>query len=150
MSTRRTARVASVIREVVSTAILQELRDPRIRHVTVLGVEVSSDLRYATVSVSVMGSDKDVSLTMHGLNSARGYLQSKVAGRVKTRYTPELRFEIDEGIRKSFEATRILQEVLPESTEEDSSSAGDEPSGESETIEESAVEQDTSTPGEFD
>lgn len=114
MSLRRTARVASVVREVVSTAILQELRDPRIRNVTVLGAEVSSDLRYATVRISVMGSDQDASLTLHGLDSARGYLQSKVAGRVKTRYTPELRFELDEGIRKSFEATRILNEVLPE------------------------------------
>ena len=79
-----------------------------------LGAEVSSDLRYATVRISVMGSDRDASLTLHGLDSARGYLQSKVAGRVKTRYTPELRFELDEGIRKSFEATRILNEVLPE------------------------------------
>ena len=114
MSTRRTARVASVIREVVSTAILQDLRDPRIRNVTVLGAEVSADLRYAKVAISVMGSDQDASLTLHGLNSARGYLQSKVAGRIKTRYTPELRFDIDRGIRKSFEATRILQEVLPE------------------------------------
>ena len=114
MSSRRTARVASVVREVVSTAILQELRDPRIRNVTVLGAEVSSDLRYATVRISVMGSDRDASLTLHGLDSARGYLQAKVAGQVKTRYTPELRFELDEGIQKSFEATRILNEVLPE------------------------------------
>ena len=113
MSSRRTARVASVIREVVSTSILQELRDPRIRNVTVLGAEVSPDLRYAKVRVSVMGSDKDAALTLHGLESARGYLQSKVAERVKTRYTPELRFEIDTGIRKSFEAARILKEVLP-------------------------------------
>lgn len=113
MSSRRTARVASVIREVVSTAILQELRDPRIRNVTVLGAEVSPDLRYAKIRISVMGTDRDAALTMHGLESARGYLQSKVADRVKTRYTPELRFEIDKGVQKSFEATRILNEVFP-------------------------------------
>ena len=123
MSIRRTARVASVIREVVSTAILQDLRDPRIGNVTVLGAEVSADLRYAKVAISVMGSDQDASLTLHGLNSARGYLQSKVAGRIKTRYTPELRFDIDQGIRKSFEATRILQEVLPEGGAEESNRA---------------------------
>ncbi|MEQ9411636.1 MAG: 30S ribosome-binding factor RbfA [Fuerstiella sp.] len=116
MSSRRTARVASVIREVVSTSILQELRDPRIRHVTVLGAEVSPDLRYAKVRISVMGTSKDEALTLHGLNSARGYLQAKVAERVKTRYTPELRFEIDPGVRQSFEATRILREVLPPET----------------------------------
>ncbi len=118
MSSRRTARVSSVIREVVSVCILQELRDPRIRNVTVLGAEVSPDLRYAKVRISVMGSEKDAALTLHGLESARGYLQSKVAERVKTRYTPELRFEIDDGIQKSFEASRILNEVIPSSEDE--------------------------------
>lgn len=114
MSSRRTARVASVIREVVSTAILQELRDPRIKNVTVLGADVSPDLRYAKVRVSVMGTEKDESLTLHGLNSARGFLQAKVADRVKTRYTPELTFIIDQSVHKSFEASRILRELQPE------------------------------------
>ncbi len=113
MSSRRTARVASVIREVVSLSILQELRDPRIQNVTVLSVNVSPDLRYARIQISVMGDDKESALTMHGLNSARGYLQSKVADRIKSRYTPELKFEIDKGVQKSIEVSRILREVLP-------------------------------------
>ncbi|MCA9065240.1 MAG: 30S ribosome-binding factor RbfA [Planctomycetaceae bacterium] len=114
MSSRRTARVASMIREVVGTAVLTELRDPRIRNVTVLSAEVSPDLRYAKVYVSVLGDDKTASLTMHGLNSARGYLQSKVAERMRTRYTPELRFVLDLGVKKSIETARILREVLPQ------------------------------------
>lgn len=118
MSSRRNARVASVIREVVSTSILQELRDPRIKNVTVLGADVSPDLRYAKIRVSIMGGEKEQSLTMHGLNSARGYLQSKVADRVKTRYTPELSFEVDHGIAKSIETSRILKEVLPQDDEQ--------------------------------
>lgn len=123
MTSRRTARVSSVIREVVSTSILQELRDPRIQNVTVLGADVSPDLRYAKIRISIMGDEKEESLTMHGLNSARGYLQSKVAERVKTRYTPELTFEVDHGIAMSFETSRILSEVLPK---EDESAPGDE------------------------
>lgn len=118
MSSRRTARVAAVIREVVSTSILLELRDPRIKNVTVLGAEVSPDLRYAKIKISVMGTEKDAALTLHGLESARGYLQSKVADRVKTRYTPELSFQIDGGIKQSIETSRILREVLPKSEEE--------------------------------
>jgi ribosome-binding factor A len=141
MSSRRTARVASVIREVVSTTILNELRDPRIKYVTVLGAEVSPDLRYAKIKISVMGSEKDEALTLHGLNSARGYLQSKVAERVKTRYTPELRFEIDHGVQKSFEATRILREVLPEdaSDEETPDDSSTEPQSDDDTSEESVT-----------
>ena len=114
MSSRRTARVASVIREVVSTSILQELRDPRIKNVTVLNAEVSPDLRYAKIKISVRGTEKDEALTLHGLESARGYLQSKVGDRVKSRYTPELRFEIDHGVHKSIETSRILRELLHE------------------------------------
>ena len=140
MSTRRTARVASVIREVVSTAILQELRDPRIRNVTVLAVEVSTDLHYAKIAVSVMGSDQEASLTLHGLNSARGYLQSKVAARVKTRYTPELRFEIDRGIQKSFQAAQILEQVLPKTAEQGPSDPEDDGRNEPNSIDETVVE----------
>ncbi|MEZ6122954.1 MAG: 30S ribosome-binding factor RbfA [Planctomycetaceae bacterium] len=119
MSERRTARVASVIREVVSTSILQELRDPRIGLVTVLGADVSPDLRYAKIRISVMGGPKEEALTLHGLQSARGYLQSKVAERVKTRYTPELRFEIDQSVQKSIEASRIIRSVLPPSEDDE-------------------------------
>lgn len=101
-----------MIREVVSSAILFELRDPRIKNVTVLGADVSPDLRYASVRISVMGDEKTAALTMHGLNSARGFLQSKVAEFVKSRYTPELRFVLDDGVRKSVETAALLRETL--------------------------------------
>ena len=112
MSTRRTARVASMIREVVSNAILFELRDPRIKNVTVLGAQVSPDLRHAAVRISVMGDEKTAALSMHGLTSARGYLQSKVAEYIKSRYTPELRFVLDDSILKSIQTSAILRDVL--------------------------------------
>lgn len=112
MSARRTARVASMVREVVSSAILSELRDPRIRNVTVLGAEVSPDLRLARVRISVMGDEKTAALTMHGLNSAKGYLQSRVGEYIRSRYTPELRFVLDDGVRKSVEAAAIIREAL--------------------------------------
>lgn len=128
MSTRRTARVASMIREVVSSAILTELRDPRIRNVTVLGAEISPDLRHASVRVSVMGDEKTASLSMHGLNSARGYLQSRVGAYIKSRYTPEIRFVLDEGVRKSVETAALLREVL------ESSSSSEQPSDDSDDL----------------
>ena len=117
MNSRRTARVASVVREVISNAILFELRDPRIENVTVTRTEVSGDLQHAKVYVSIMADEKAQTLCMHGLNSSRGYLQSKLAERVKTRYTPQLRFILDEGIKASFEVSRIIREVLPHSAE---------------------------------
>lgn len=117
MNSRRTARVASVIREVVSNSILFELRDPRIANVTVTRVEVSGDIQHARVFVSVMGDERAQMLCMHGLESSAGFLQSKLADRVKTRYTPQLRFVLDDGIKNSFEITRIINEVLPSHSE---------------------------------
>lgn len=121
MNSRRLARAAEAVREVASTTILFELRDPRIKQVTVLGAEVAKDMRTAKVYVSVMGDPKQQSLAMHGLESARGYIQAKIAERLDTRYTPVLRFVLDQGVKKSIEASRLLREALPpeETAEED-------------------------------
>jgi ribosome-binding factor A len=119
MSSRRTAKVAEAVREQVSTAILFGLKDPRVKHVTVTRVEVSPDLRSAKVYVSVMGDEKTQRLTLRGLESARGFLQAKLAERVQIRYTPVLHFELDQGVKRSIEASRLLREVLPQSTEDE-------------------------------
>src|SRR5437868_11163424 len=101
MKTHRLARVAEVIREVASETILFELRDPRVKNVTVTRAEVSGDLQHAKVYVSVMGSKKEQELTMHGLKHAAGFIQSKLAGRLQTRFTPAVTFVLDEGVKKS-------------------------------------------------
>jgi ribosome-binding factor A len=113
MSSRRIAKVAEAVREIVSTVVLFELKDPRVRNVTVLRAEVSPDLRNAKVYVSVMGDEKTQSLTLHGLNSARGFIQSKIADRLQTRYTPVLRFVSDPGVKLSVETSAIIREALP-------------------------------------
>lgn len=113
MTTRRIARLTEAIREQVSTSILFELKDPRIGNVTVTRVEVSPDAQSAKVYVSVLGDEKTASRSLHGLNSARGFLQSRVAARIKTRYTPILKFVLDGGIKRSAEVSQILHDVLP-------------------------------------
>ena len=78
MKQHRLARVNEVVRETVASAILFDLKDPRVKNVTVTRAEVSADLQHAKVYVSVMGSEKEQALTMHGLKSAAGYVQKKV------------------------------------------------------------------------
>jgi ribosome-binding factor A len=104
--------MAEAIREVVSNAILFEVSDPRVKGVTVLHVEVAGDLRTATVFVSIMGTPADQENSMRGLKSATGYLQSLVAARLQTRFTPVLGFKKDEGIKKSVEMSRLIEETL--------------------------------------
>jgi ribosome-binding factor A len=104
--------MAEAIREVVSQAILFEVSDPRVKGVTVLHVEVAGDLRTATVFVSIMGPPAEQESSMRGLKSATGYLQSLVAARLQTRFTPVLGFKKDEGIKKSVEMSRLIEETL--------------------------------------
>lgn len=111
-------------------AILTDLRDPRISNVTVTFVEVSGDLRQATVHVSVMGDEKKQQLCLHGLQSSAGYLQQKIGNRIDTRYTPRIKFVLDQGVKKSAEVSRILGELLPDKSETDDDSLVEAPGDE--------------------
>ena len=104
-------------------AILTELKDPRVRDVTVTFVEVSADLRHAKVHVSIMGDDKKKELCLRGLKHASGYLQKKVGNRVDTRYTPRVQFVLDKGVENAMRVTRILDEVLPKDDPAEADSA---------------------------
>lgn len=115
MTSRRTLKAAEVIREVVASAILFEIQDPRVKtdRVTVTRVEVSGDLRYAKVYVSVMANDKNQEVCLNGLQASRGFLQAKLAKRIDARWTPQLTFCLDQGIKHSLKIAQMLSEVLP-------------------------------------
>jgi ribosome-binding factor A len=110
MKSHRLARVSEVVRETAANAILFELKDPRVKNVTVTRAEVSGDLQHAKVFVSVMGTEKEQQLTMHGLKSAAGFIQTKLADRLTSRYVPHVTFVLDEGVKKSIEIARLIRE----------------------------------------
>jgi ribosome-binding factor A len=112
MSSHRVERVSEAIREVIAMAVLRDLADPRIEGVTVLSVEVTGDLRNATVYVTVMGPEPKRRLALRGLQHAAGFLQSKIAARLQTRFTPILTFKLDDGVKKSVEMSRLIDETL--------------------------------------
>jgi len=109
---RRTAKVAEALREVVSTTILFGLKDPRVKNVTVLWADAAPDLRSAKVYLSVRGDEKEQSLSMHGINSARGFIQKQIADKLDLRYTPILQFVLDPGARKAAETSALLREAM--------------------------------------
>ena len=113
MSSRRVLKAAQAIREVVSMAIIRDLKDPRIKDVTVTMVEVTPDLRQAKVNVTVRGDAAKQKLCIRGLQNSAGFIQQKVGRRIDTRYTPRLEFVIDKGLDNALAVTRILEEVLP-------------------------------------
>lgn len=119
MKHHRVARVAEVIREVASETILFKVSDPRVRNVTVTRVEVSADLQHAKVHVSVMGTPARQKKALAGLQNAAGFIQSQLGERMKTRYTPSLRFFLDQGIKQSVEISRLINEALGRKPDQD-------------------------------
>jgi ribosome-binding factor A len=130
MKSHRLARVNEVVREVAASTILFELKDPRVRNVTVTRAEVSADLQHAKVYVSVMGSEKEQQLTMHGLKSAAGYVQTKVAERLTSRYVPHVSFVLDEGVKKSIEISKLIRQEQDQ-LRADAAARGEAPPAES-------------------
>lgn len=126
MKGHRTARVAEVIREVASETILFELKDPRVKLVTVTRAEVSGDLQHGKVYVSVMGTEAEQNRTLKALNHAAGFVQSRLAERMRTRFIPSITFVLDKGVKNAIEVSRLINEALGKTPP----GAADEPAAE--------------------
>lgn len=113
---KRLERVASLLKQEISRAILYELADPRMGFITVTGVKVSADLQRAVVYVTVLGSPAEIRTTLRGLQHARGHIQELVSQRAILRYTPRLTFVYDESVAGVNRVTQKLKEVLGKET----------------------------------
>lgn len=106
----RLPRVNESIKEILSLALTEEqVKDPRIGFVTVTGVETSSDLRHATVYVSVLGGQRRREATLAALERSRGFLQARVNESLRMKRTPQLRFVYDETTDRAMRIERLLR-----------------------------------------
>jgi ribosome-binding factor A len=110
-------RVDGAVQAVLSDAITQGLKDPRVGFVTVTAVKTSPDLRHATVYVSVLGTDEERDDSLVGLRSAHGYLQRRVAAELRLKHTPTLDFAFDDSVQRGMR----INELLAAAEEEDGS-----------------------------
>ncbi len=125
MKGRRPERVATIVRSVVSDAIATKLSDPRIAPLaSVTRVEVSADLEYAKVWISVLGEESVQRRTLAGLCSAAGYVQRLLGSELSIRHCPKISFHLDLSLKKAAETIRLIEEVTsskrrqPDSEEE--------------------------------
>jgi len=126
----RLERMASLIRQVVSEAIMSRISDPRVsRFTSVTRVQVSPDLSFADVYVSVMGNEAEQRTTLRGLMSARGMVQSMLARDLSTRQCPTLRFHPDDSIKRGIEMIRQIEDLSPPATPESPDAETKEDSG---------------------
>jgi len=111
MPAKRTDRVGALLKSALAELLLREVKDPRVRMVTVTGVDLSPDLKHARVFVSALGDDAARARSLAGLASARAYLQSHAGRKVGLRFTPELRFELDPSFEAGDRVERLLREL---------------------------------------
>lgn len=108
MASDRLRRVDEAMRQVLSDAVTQGLKDPRVGFVTVTAVNTSPDLRHARVFVSVLGSPAEREDTLAGLRSAHGFLQRRVAGELRLKHTPTLTFEHDDTLDRAMRISELI------------------------------------------
>src|SRR6476659_8500830 len=110
MPSDRLRRVNEAVRQVLSDAITQDLKDPRVGFVTVTGVDISPDLRHARVYVSVLGDEQARAESLDGLRSAHGFLQARVASELRMKLTPTLAFAYDDTPERGVRLSQLIDE----------------------------------------
>jgi ribosome-binding factor A len=109
---RRQERINRLMRQEISELLAREVKDPRLPSVTsVTYVDVSADLRYAKVSVSVLGRTAEKENALLTLNSAAGFLRRSLRQRLRLRTVPDLIFSLDDSIERSQELISMLDNL---------------------------------------
>jgi ribosome-binding factor A len=104
----RRLRVQDLIRDEVSLIFLRDIRDPDIGLVTVLGVEMTEDLRHAKIVCSIFGGKEEKEKALRALRRSKGYVKFLLGKRIRIKYMPEIEFVLDD----SFERLRRIEELL--------------------------------------
>ena len=116
-NSNKNRRINGEVQKVISEAIRYS-KDPRISHFTsVMDVEVAPDLKTCKVWVTVMGNEEDRARTQEGLKSASGYIRSTLAKELNMRYTPELRFIMDDSIEYAINMSKKIDEIAAKDNE---------------------------------
>lgn len=109
----RINRISEEMKKEVSSIIQNGIKDPRLpKMVSVVSANVTKDLRYAKIYISVLGSEEDKKNAISALKSAAGFIRHEVGLRMKLRYTPEMQFEIDNSIEHGVYISKLINETV--------------------------------------
>ena len=111
MRFKRSQRLQELLVKEISLLIQKGLKDPRIGFATVTHIDLTDNLRYAKVFISIIGNDAEAESTIEGLNSAKGYIRGLLGKNLYLRYIPTLNFQKDESSEKLDKISRLLGEI---------------------------------------
>jgi len=123
MQGRRTDRLNSLLKEVLSEVIREDVKNPHISTlITVTKVEITSDLRHAKVFISIIGNEEVKIQTLAALQSASGFIAVNASKKVVMRYFPELTFRIDDSAEKQQKLDSLIFKIQKEREERERNS----------------------------
>lgn len=115
MTVKRTDRLNSLLKEVISEVIKRDVRNPHVAElITITRVEITKDLHYAKVYISVIGTDEQKKETLSALQSAAGFIAVQSSQKVVMRYFPELTFKLDDSVEKHMRIEELLYKINKE------------------------------------
>lgn len=110
MTVKRSQRISDMIMKEVSEMVVKgEIKDPRVAPVFITGVKVTDNLSDAEIFFTVMEGESGKEEALHGLESAKGFVRGKLAGRLRMKRIPELKFSYDEALEKGYKVDEILR-----------------------------------------
>lgn len=107
---KRSQRVSDLLRQEIADIIMRKVKDPRLGFVTVTGVDITDDLKIARVFVSCL-KDEEKGITLDILNSAKNFVRSEVAHRIRMKTIPSIEFRIDESMGYGDRIEKLLREI---------------------------------------
>lgn len=111
MANNRAVRVGEQMKKELSDILIRDIKDPRVRFVTVTGVDVTGDLQQATAFITVLGDEEERKSTLAGLEKAKGFIRTELGKRIRLRKTPELSFSFDESIQYGNRIESLLRDL---------------------------------------
>ena len=113
----RIQRAQALIMQELSLVVQHELKDPRVKNVTITGVKLSADLRNAVVYYSVLGNEEDKNNAQEGLTHAAGFMRTQIAHKIDMKFTPQFRFVYDDSASKAAHITELLEQAKKQENE---------------------------------
>lgn len=108
---KKTEKIAELIKRNISEIIQFELKDPKIGFITITDAQVTNDLSYATIYVSFLGQNARKEAGMQALNRSKGHIRSELSKKLSTRKVPELIFKLDNALEKGNKIEKIIADM---------------------------------------
>ena len=127
MNDKRISRISEEVKKVMSQLLNNGIKDPRISSMaSVTNVQVTRDLSFANIYISVLGSKEEKEDTIKGLESAKGFIRKEIGKGINLRHTPVPVFHLDESIEKAIHMSELIKQVSTSTQEVEESENSDE------------------------